>query len=93
MLLEKRNGTFWLAVWLPNSLWDNSRPFGQKHEEAPADVPCMLSFPAAPQRVTRHADLDQPQMTTETLTPGTSVRLMISERVTLVEIQPAGASH
>ncbi len=87
VLLQKRNGEFWLALWLPQSLWDHSRPYGQKKEEDPAGITCKLTFATAPARLTRHTDLDRADVITSDLPPGTSVEIPVSARVTLLRIE------
>jgi hypothetical protein len=87
MLFQKRDGTQWLAVWLPTSMWDQSRPYGQKQVEDPADKPCTVIFAKAPKRLTVISGLDS--IMKETDAPAAlPLSLRISERVTIVRIEP-----
>ena len=87
MLFQKRSGEYWLAVWLPVSLWDHSRPYGQKKEEDPADQSCTISFAAAPRSVTAYSRLDDAEIKTETLPAGREMKLTVSARVMLLQIR------
>ncbi len=84
-LFQKRDGTHVLALWLPTNMWDQSRPYGQKQVEDPADKPCTITFAKAPKRLTVISGLDTTLK--ETDAPATlPLALTISERVTLVRI-------
>jgi hypothetical protein len=85
-LFQKRDGTFYLAVWLPSSLWDHSRAYGQKQVEDPPDKPCTVTFAVAPKRLTAISGLDS-TLKEEALPTGATVTITASERVTILRIE------
>jgi hypothetical protein len=84
MLFQKRTGEFLLALWLPSSLWDHSRPYGQKKEEDPPDLPVTVTIRGAAS-VTVHRNLHG-EMTSETAATPSSLNLTVSESVTFLRI-------
>ncbi|HEX3133752.1 MAG TPA: hypothetical protein VHX44_09255 [Planctomycetota bacterium] len=86
-LFQKRDGTFLLAVWLPTSLWDQSRPYGQKQVEDPADKPCTVTFATAPKHLAVISGLDSTVSETQ-LASAATITLTASERVTILHITP-----
>ncbi len=89
MLFQKRNGEFWLAIWQPASLWDNSRPYGQKQEITPPPVACTVTFNQTVNRATTYDNLDAASPTTAIFPLPASLPLSITARVTLIRIEPA----
>jgi hypothetical protein len=85
-LFQKRDGTFYLAVWLPSNLWDQSRPYGQKQQENPPDLPCTITFAHAPKRVTAISGFDT-ALKEDRLPAGTAVSITASERLTILRIE------
>ena len=84
ILLQKRDGEFWLALWLSSSLWDHSRPYGQKQEEDPADQSCVLTFAKPQDSITVYGDLDRENPSVRELPDGKQLDLTVSENVQLV---------
>ncbi len=89
VLLQKRNGEFWLALWLKTGLWDNSRPFGQKQEVDPKDAECTVTLKGEIASVTAHEQLDGESPKKRAITDVQSFTLSLSERVIFVQIAPA----
>lgn len=89
VLLEKRNGEFWLALWLKTSLWDNSRPFGQKQEVDPKDADCTVTLNGDFASVTAHEQLDAPAPLKRAIAKTKSFTVTLSERVLFLQITPA----
>jgi hypothetical protein len=87
LLFQKRDGVFLLAVWLPTSLWDHSRPYGQKQVEDPADRPCAVTFATAPKRVSAITGFDT-ALQEQPLPAAASVTITASERLTVLRIEP-----
>ncbi len=87
VLFQKRNGEYWLALWLATSLWDHSRPYGQKQEEGPADRPCTIQFADSPARITAYTDLDAEQPKASELPPRAKLEVVVSERVMLLKVE------
>lgn len=86
-LFQKRDGAFYLAVWLPSNLWDQSRPYGQKQQADPADLPCTITFAKPPRAVTAITGLDS-TLSENVLVAARTVTLTASERVTILRITP-----
>jgi hypothetical protein len=81
VLLQKRPGEWWLAVWRPVSVWDYL-----KYAPIPRTAsPLQLTF-AAPQKVEVHKDLSLTADPTTPSTPVTSLKLNVGPDVTLVKI-------
>lgn len=90
---QKRNGEFWLTLWLPQSLWDESRPYGQKQEVRPAPVDCEIRIAGEVTSVTRHGNLDGATPEVRTIATPARFTLPVSARVQLLQItraQPRG---
>lgn len=87
LLFQKRDGVFLLALWLPTSLWDQSRPYGQKQVEDPADKPCTITFASAPKRVSAISGFDT-TLQERALSAGTAVTITANERLTILRIEP-----
>jgi hypothetical protein len=85
LLLQKRDGRFYLALWRETSVWDPNR-----REPLPADVaPLQVSFANPPDRLS----LVRPNTSTarQPLPPSAATTsLQIGPRVALLEIDPAG---
>lgn len=93
VLFQKRNGEFWLTLWLPQSLWDESRPYGQKQEVRPAPVDCEIRIAGEVTSVTRHGNLDGATPEVRTIATPARFTLPVSARVQLLQItraQPRG---
>ena len=88
VLLQKRNGEFWLALWLKTGLWDNSRAFGQKQEVDPKDSDCTVALNGDFAAVTIHEQLDSETPKKRTLTDLKSFAITLSERVIFLQITP-----
>lgn len=86
LLFQKRDGVFLLALWLPSSLWDQSRPYGQKQVEDPADKPCTVTFAIAPKRVTAISRFDT-TLQEQILPTGAVISVTASERLTILRIE------
>ncbi len=87
VLFQKRDGVFHLAVWLPSNLWDQGRPYGQKQQDDPPDLPCTIALAKPAKTITRLSGLDTTLETTP-LPAGSSITLTLSERVSIVRIVP-----
>lgn len=85
-LFQKRDGIFLLAVWLPTSLWDQSRPYGQKQQVDPADKPCTVTIVPAPKRVTAITGLDT-ALAEQELPVNAPIAVTASERVLFLRIK------
>jgi len=79
VLLEKRDGSFWIALWRPVSVFD----LGTKTDLAVAPTPVTLSFSAAPTQLIQHA-LSDPDPSTS-LTPAASIAVNVGAEVVLLE--------
>lgn len=86
-VLQKRDGVFYVAVWLATSLWDQSRPYGQKQVEDPVDKPCTLTVQPPAKRVTAISGFDT-VLAEKILPTGASFTITASERVTVLRIEP-----
>ena len=86
-LLQKRDGTLWLAVWQGTSVWDNQ----SRRPQSPADVPLTLRLAHPAGRILAYMPnrrVDPIQTNT-----GTSLRFTSSEEVTLIEIRVSMSSE
>ncbi len=83
VLLQKRTGEWWLALWRPLSVWN----YTAYVPIARTPSPVVLSF-ATPQRVEVHTDLSLAADPKVTPNPVTSVTLSLGPAVTLVKITP-----
>lgn len=88
MLFQKRSGEFLMAVWRPVSLWDQSRPFGQKLHVDPEDCACQIRFAEPVGKVKVYSGLDT-ELKQEELKPSETIEVTISERVLIIAVQPA----
>ncbi|MBA3937829.1 MAG: hypothetical protein H0X38_10230 [Planctomycetes bacterium] len=86
-LFQKRDGVYYLVVWLPSNLWDQSRPYGQKQQSDPPDLPCTITFARAPKAVTGITGLDA-TLNEKVLVAAKTVSIVVSERVTVLRIVP-----
>ncbi len=86
-LFQKRDGVYYLAVWLPSNLWDQSRPYGQKEQSDPPDLPCTITFARTPKALTSITGLDS-TLREKGLTAAKATTIEISERVTFIRIVP-----
>jgi len=86
-LFQKRDGSFFLAVWLPTCLWDQSRGYGQKQYEDPADKPCTVTITPTPKRITAISGLDT-TLKRQVLLAGKTVTVTASERVLILQVDP-----
>ena len=89
VLLQKRNGEFWLALWLKTNLWDGSRPYGQKQEVDPKDSECTVTLAGDFAAVTVHEQIDAEAPQKRAIAYSTSFPLTLSERVLFLQITPA----
>lgn len=87
MLFQKRGGEFWLALWLPESQWDHSRPYGKKLESDPPARPCTVKLGTAPARVTSYTALDQETPVQAALPAGPELKVPVSGSVTLLRLE------
>lgn len=81
MLLQKRNGTFYLALWQATSSYDLTARTGL----SPAARSVTLSFAAKPARVRLFTPLTS-AVATQTITSPTTVTLPVPDHVVLVEV-------
>lgn len=86
VLLQKRDGSFWLAVWQETSVWDEVN----KRVLDPADRTVTLQLGARADVRTYAPNTGTAARSSETGT--TSLSFSSSERVTLVEIRPAATA-
>lgn len=91
VLLQKRNGEFWLALWLKSGLWDGSRAYGQKQEVDPKDSECTVTLNGEFASVTAHEHLDAEAPQKRAIADPKSFPLTLSERVIFLQITPASA--
>ena len=91
VLLQKRNGEFWLALWLKSGLWDASRPYGQKQEVDPKDSECTVTLAGDFAAVTAHEQLDAEAPQKRAIADTKSIPLTLSERVLFLQISPAAS--
>jgi hypothetical protein len=87
LLLQKRDGSFYLALWNKVSVWDQ----GERADTNPADVPVTLQLG---QPIAR-AEVFEPNLgaaATATVSDPASVALDLSERVTVVRLVPPGTA-
>ena len=89
VLLQKRNGEFWLALWLKTGLWVGSRAYGQKQEVDPKDSECMVTLNGNFASATAHEQLDAEAPQKRTLPDAKSLTVTLSERVLFLQITPA----
>lgn len=86
LLLQKRDGRFYLALWRDTSVWDAN----QRQPRKPGSAPVALSFANPPKRISLHLPNRAPGATEPlTLSAGTT-SVEIGPRVTILEIDPAG---
>lgn len=82
VLLEKRDGSFWIALWRPASVFD----LGTKADVTVATSPVTLTFGAAPSQVTQHALVDNDPASV--ITPsGTTLTLNVGAEVIVLEVR------
>lgn len=84
LLLQKRDGTFLLALWNRVSVWNVSK----RTDIDPADVPVTVRFDRPIARAAVHV----PNASAEpiaTASDASSIKLDLSERVTVLELTPA----
>ncbi len=91
VLLQKRNGEFWLALWLKSGLWDGSGAYGQKQEVDPEDAECTVTLNGNFAAVTAHENLDGETSSKRAIADPKSFTLTLSERVIFLQITPASA--
>ncbi len=89
VLFQKRNGEYWLALWLPQTLWDQSRPYGQKQEVHPAPMDCEVQIAGDIASVTCHGQLDTSQPESTKIATPARFAVSVSARVLLLQIAPA----
>ena len=89
VLLQKRNGEFWLALWLKSNLWDESRAYGKKEEVDPPDSACKVTLNGAFKAVTIHEQLDAETPSSRSASDPGNVDLTLCERVMFLQIVPA----
>ncbi len=85
LLLQKRDGSFYLVLWNRVSVWDR----GSRSDIDPADVPVTvkLSQPIASAEVFEPNVSDSPVASTSS---PTSLRVSLSERVQVIKLVPGG---
>lgn len=88
VLLQKRNGEFWLALWLKTGLWDGSRPYGQKQEVDPKDIDCSVTLVGEFSAVTVHEKLDADAPQKIQIVDSKTFQVTLSERVLFLQIVP-----
>lgn len=81
MLIQKRNGTFLLALWQAVPSWDLTARIGL----SPASRNVTLSFAAKPARVRLFTPLTS-AVATQTITAPTTVNFPVPDHVVLVEV-------
>ena len=91
VLLQKRNGEFWLALWLKSCLWDGSRPYGQKQEVDPKDSECTVTLNGSFASIIAHEQLDSEAPQKRVIADPKSFTLTLSERVLFLQITPAAS--
>ncbi len=91
VLFQKRNGEFWLALWLKTGLWDGSRPYGQKQEVDPKDSECTVTVNGDFASVTAHEQLDAETPSKRAIANPKGFPLTLSERVLFLQITPAAS--
>ena len=89
VLLQKRNGEFWLALWLKTGLWDDSRAYGQKQEVDPKDAECTVTLAGNFAAVTAHEQPDAEMPQKRSITEPKRFGVTLSERVVFLQITPA----
>jgi hypothetical protein len=82
LLLQKRDGTYWLAVWQTDSIWDTTNKVALN----PAPVPVTLTLNSPASSIKRYA----PNQGTQALASGsgTSYSFSSSAQLTLLQIIP-----
>lgn len=86
VLLQKRNGELWLALWLKTVLWDDSRSYGKKQEIDPPDAPCKVTIHQPVSAVTLHTHLDSPEARSHVIATPAAFEITLSERVIFLQI-------
>ncbi|MBC8127412.1 MAG: hypothetical protein H8M99_09770, partial [Gloeobacteraceae cyanobacterium ES-bin-144] len=86
VLFQKRNGEFWLALWLNSSLADSHRPYGQKQEVDPHDRDCTIRIAGVGVRVKLHERLDGESPISREISESSEFSISLSERVAFLQI-------
>ncbi len=86
LLLQKRDGRFYLALWRATSVWEANR----REPRQPGSAPVQVSFATAPDRIAaRWPNRGRNASERLTLSAGTT-SVGVGPRVAILEIDPAG---
>ncbi len=86
LLLQKRDGRFYLALWRSTSVWDPDRRVPLR----PGSAPVQIGFASRPDRVSLHLPNRAPTAQGELPLGDGPTSLEVGPRVTVLEIDPAG---
>ena len=89
VLFQKRNGEFWIALWLPQTLWDESRPYGQKQEVESKATECTVMLRGNFASVTCHQKLEGEKTEDTAIATPASFKLSVSANVLFLQIVPS----
>jgi hypothetical protein len=84
VLLQKRDGRFYLALWRRSSVWD---PDGRTALH-PGSAPIELSFGSEPQSLTEYLPNVSSEPVRALTTSGASTSVEVGPRVVIVEVEP-----
>jgi hypothetical protein len=87
LLFQRRDGDFLLALWLPTSLWDQERPYGQKRVVDPPDRSCTVKFLRPPQSLRQITGFDT-TLDERPMTTAAEVTVTLSERLLVLRVTP-----
>lgn len=88
VLFQKRNGRFYLALWLQTSMWDNVNPYGSKLPVDPPDEACTVTFNTPLAHLAVYSGLHNSGYSTSNYVAPASINLTISERVIILAMTP-----
>lgn len=85
MLLQKRDGSFWLAVWLESLSYNvvNHTPI-----TVPSETATITFAGPVPVSLTSHLFEDNGTITLDTVTPSGSIQLPVYDKLTLLKVVP-----